>query len=162
MINIKNLRVLVHPNKNLRQVAEPIDKITDEIKNVAERMFHLMSSLGGIGLAAPQVGLPWQMFVMDTKYTGKMVAINPVLSGFFGGLCIAEEGCLSLPGLLCDVSRPRIATLSGLNERGEPFCRVGKDIVSRCWFHELDHCQGVMIIDKAIGEPRVSQKRYAH
>jgi peptide deformylase len=162
VINVKKLRILTHPNEALRKVCEPVDKVTGEVSSVISRMFQLMSQSNGMGLAAPQVGLPWQMFVMNSVYTGRMVAINPILSGSYGGLVVDKEGCLSLPGFRYSVSRPKIATLSGLDEKGQPFCRVGKDIVSRCWFHEWDHCQGILIIDKAIGLPEQARKRPAH
>lgn len=154
MIEVKKLRIVVHPHEALRKKAEPIDKVTDEVRSVANRMFQLMKQMKGLGLAAPQVGLPWRMFVMDSPQTGPSVYINPKFTSHFGGKEIGPEGCLSIPGVICEVSRSRVISIAGLDQRGNEFLTTATGEVARCWQHEVDHLDGVLIIDKAVGPVR--------
>lgn len=125
-------------------------------------MIELMREEEGIGLAAPQVGLPWRMFVAhvpedDTRSTSDeppsasheaQVYINPELFDLRGEMVSLEEGCLSLPDIRGEIVRPHFASIRALDESGEPFTRHAQGLLSRCWQHEIDHLEGVLIIDR--------------
>ncbi|MFU8828827.1 MAG: peptide deformylase [Phycisphaerales bacterium] len=163
-VNASQLRIVKYPAEVLRRKASPIAEITDEVREVAKRMIDLMYEAEGIGLAAPQVGLEWRMFVLDipedeegersaetqpmTATTGPMVFINPTVSGFSRDLVIYDEGCLSLPHITGEVRRPSICTVSATRPDGESFTVQADGLLSRCIQHEFDHLDGTLIIDK--------------
>ncbi len=146
--------------------------VTDEVRAVADRMLELMFDAPGIGLAAPQVGLSWRMFVCHvlpedreesaiedagdskgaatprTSTAEPMVFINPVLSDPVGPVEWGNEGCLSLPQITGDVQRPRTITVRALDREGEPFTLTATGLLARCVQHEYDHLDGVLILDK--------------
>jgi peptide deformylase len=156
------LSILSYPAPALRQKAEPVAEVTDEVRRVAERMVQLMFEADGIGLAAPQVGLPWRMFVCHvppdeerspesdpvSATASPQVYINPVLSAPSGSLVSYEEGCLSLPEIRGDVQRPEQVTISALDAQGRAFTKTATGLLARCWQHETDHLDGVLIIDR--------------
>jgi peptide deformylase len=125
-------------------------------------MVELMRKEEGIGLAAPQVGLPWRLFIADVPPTdgrsaeadpptatqGVQVYINPRLAAPTGAPEAAEEGCLSLPDIRGEVIRPPMITISAINLEGQPFTRTAAGLLARCWQHEMDHLDGTLIIDK--------------
>jgi len=107
------LTIVHYPHPTLRQQAEPIAEVTGEVKAVAAKLIELMHQAPGVGLAAPQVGLPWRMFVANP--TGEegddRVYINPELINAGGGNAARDEGCLSLPGVTVEVTRPNQITI---------------------------------------------------
>ena len=143
-----------------------------EVRAVAARMLELMFEVEGIGLAAPQVGLPWRMFVCfvpesedrsptddpPTASGEPSVYINPTLSGFSRDLVPYEEGCLSLPEITGDVRRPSQVTIDALDENGRPFTARSADLLARCWQHEMDHLDGVLIIDRMTPASRLKNR----
>lgn len=161
-INPALLHVLTYPDPALRKRAAEIPELTDEVRAVAVRMVELMRQEEGIGLAAPQVGLSWRMFVVDvppgdgrspedspaTATTGVRYYINPRFSNPVGPPEPAEEGCLSLPDIRGDVLRPPVITISATDLEGKQFTQTGTGLLARCWQHEMDHLDGVLIIDK--------------
>lgn len=154
--------VIVHyPHPVLRQKAEAIAEVTEEVKAVAEKMIELMHEAPGVGLAAPQVGLPWRMFVANP--TGEAgddrVYINPELSEAGGGNAARDEGCLSLPGVTVEVTRPAEIKIRATNLEGKAFEDAGDDLIARIWQHEYDHLDGVLIIDKMSPMDRMANKR---
>lgn len=160
-----NLLIHDYPHPVLRKVAKPIPAVTDEVRAVARKMIEMMYDEEGIGLAGPQVGLSWRIFVshvpekegrkaapkppdLPSATTGPLVYINPVLSAPSNELEPYEEGCLSLPEIRGDVIRPTSITISALDIEGQPFTQTGTGLLARCWQHEYDHLDGVLIIDK--------------
>ena len=190
-----SLRIVNYPDPVLLHKAMPITGFGPEVEAVARRMVDLMFEAEGIGLAAPQVGLPWRLFVChvpayqpDPKQTegervparspddtpptatrAPRVYINPVISGFAGPLLPYEEGCLSLPDITGEVLRPERATIRAFDEQGREFTQEGAGLLARCWQHELDHLEGVLILSrmsqvsrmKARGAVRDLEKRAA-
>ena len=146
------LKIIQYPHPCLRHPAKTLKKVDAELRKMIEEMFVAMYESRGIGLAAPQVDLPYRMFVVnvtgDVEQKDKeMVFINPVLSQPKGS-AEAEEGCLSLPGLYADVRRPEkitvnAYTLSGLEINGE-----FDGLMARVIQHETDHLNGVLFIDR--------------
>lgn len=155
------LKIVLHPHPVLRMRALPIERMTDEIRAVAVRMIELMHEAPGVGLAAPQVGLPWRMFVAnDTREPGNdKVFINPVLSEPTREVDDYEEGCLSLPGVTAHIRRPKGVTIDAIDLDGKPFRLVSNDFAARVWQHENDHLDGVMILDRMTPIDRMANRR---
>ncbi|MFG0285578.1 MAG: peptide deformylase [Phycisphaerales bacterium JB039] len=157
-----NLRIELYPAPCLRQVAAPVEQITPEVRQAVARMAELMYDAEGIGLAAPQVGLAWRIFVChvppsEDRSCGEdpptandrlEVFINPVIEATEGAPEPFEEGCLSLPDIRGDVLRPPIVTLSATDIEGQRFTRRAGGLLGRCWLHEFDHLEGVLILDR--------------
>lgn len=156
------LHILHYPAPALRQRACEISEVTDEIRAVARRMVEMMFEADGVGLAAPQVGLSWRLFVAHIPPDDQRrsdahpaeataqptVYINPVISNPVGPLQAAEEGCLSLPEITGDVYRPAVVTVTAQDLEGRTFAQTGAGLLARCWQHEFDHLEGVLILDR--------------
>lgn len=166
-ISARDLTVRTYPDGVLRVKAEPVEPGREDLPAVVARMFELMDAEEGIGLAAPQVGLSWRLFVVDVPEStrepirsaspaeglpsatrGRVVYINPVISEPGGPLAKSEEGCLSLPEIRGDVLRPRDVTITAVGLDGKPFTQRATGLLARCWQHELDHLDAVLIIDR--------------
>jgi len=172
VINPATLRIRTYPDPVLRERARPVPTVTAEVRAVAARMLELMNEVEGIGLAAPQVGLPWRMFVCfvpesedrspkdnpPTASAAPAVYINPRLSAFSRDLVPYDEGCLSLPDINGEVRRPSQVTIDALDEHGKPFTARAADLLARCWQHEMDHLDGVLIIDKMTPASRLKNR----
>ena len=109
-------------------------------------MANTMLEKNGIGLAAPQVGLPYRMFVMRT-HPEVLGIFNPILVDFSEEQIILEEGCLSFSNLLIKVKRPRKIRARFTNPDGQTETRVFDGITARCFLHELDHLNGTTMLD---------------
>ncbi len=160
-VQIDSLAIVHYPEPVLREKARPIERVDDEVRAVARRMIELMHLAPGVGLAAPQVGLPWRMFVANP--TGEegddRVYINPELTALAGGNAAREEGCLSLPGVTVEVTRPAEATIRALNIEGNALEESADDLLARIWQHEYDHLEGVLIIDNMSAMDRMANRR---
>lgn len=148
--------IVLYPSPALRRMAQPIPAVTDLVRQVAARMVELMHAAPGVGLAGPQVGLDWRIFVANP--TGQpaddRVYINPVLTGPSREQDDEEEGCLSLPGIRGEIRRPRQITIEATDLDGRRFTATSDDLEARVWQHECDHLDGVLIIDRM---PRVDR-----
>ncbi len=135
-------------------------EIDASVQAVAARMIALMREANGLGLAAPQVGLPWRMFVTSggEDYPDR-VYINPTLSVVNTELVLKEEGCLSLPGINVELRRPKAATINALNLAGQPFKLSDDDVLARVWQHELDHLEGILILDRMSPMDRLATRK---
>jgi len=144
------LSIVIYPHPSLRRKAQPIDEVTDEVRAIAQRMLELMHEAEGVGLAGPQVDLPWRIFVSNSRQEGDgdRVYINPVLKSPTGQFEIHEEGCLSLPQIYGDVRRPSTITIEALDLNGTPFTMTAEGYLARIWQHEFDHLNGVLILDR--------------
>lgn len=176
-VDPSTLHILHYPAAVLRQKAKPIAEVTDEVRAVAEKMIQLMFEDEGIGLAAPQVGLSWRMFVAhvpdsedpdDERSLNSdpvsatrepVVYINPVLSEPERDLVPWDEGCLSLPNIRGEVRRPSAITISALNLKGERFTHRASGLLARCWQHEVDHLDGVLILDRMTQMSKMKNKQ---
>jgi peptide deformylase len=132
----------------LRQRAEEVEEIDDDLRELAEEMFETMYTEEGIGLAAPQVGVSKRLFVMDLREdgAGPQAVVNPVIVEHSGSER-GEEGCLSLPGLVGAVERPARIVVEGLDLDGKPLRIEASELLARCIQHEIDHLDGVLFID---------------
>lgn len=160
-VDPKRLRIVTYPASVLRIRAIPIKTITPEVKAVAQKMLELMHEAPGVGLAGPQVGLSWRIFVACTTGDAKddQVFINPVLSDPGRELEEYEEGCLSIPGVTAAVRRPKQITISALDLDGNPIRLTSDALPARVWQHETDHLDGTLIIDKMSPMDRLANQR---
>lgn len=140
----------------LRKRCKPIASITDEIKKLAQSMIATMDEHDGIGLAAPQVGYDIRLFVLRNyiglennkwKLSEPKVYINPKLSFPNKRLVVEEEGCLSLPKLLCKIARPDFVIVKAVDLDGNCFIEEVDSYNARVCMHENDHLNGVLFID---------------
>jgi peptide deformylase len=132
---------------------QPCEALTDfqnpELTEVIEGMFETMYAAKGVGLAAPQIGLSWQLTVIDTSCgedpAARLVLINPQIV-HREGKQTGEEGCLSIPGFREDVTRARKVTVRARNAKGEEIEATGEDLLARAMQHEIDHLHGVLFL----------------
>ena len=143
-MSILDIRVLGDPV--LRKPTKRVTKITDELKQLIADMFETMYAAEGIGLAAPQVGRTERLAVVDVD-GARFTLINPEVLSSDGADEKAEEGCLSIPDIYGDVERPGTVTIRATDEHGAEFEATGKDLLGRCFQHEIDHLDGKLFID---------------
>jgi|SRR5262252_7091925 len=143
--------ILILPDRRLRQVSEPVKKITSEIKSLVEDMFETMYAAPGIGLAAIQVGVPKRVVTMDiAKREGETeprVFINPEITWSSDDPSVYEEGCLSIPDVHEDVERPAKVRFKYLDLDGKAHEVEAEGLFATCIQHEVDHLNGVLFID---------------
>ena len=120
-------------------------------------MIDTMYAAPGIGLAAPQIGVPLRIFVVDLSVGHNvgdlMVFVNPVFIEL-DGVQLEEEGCLSVPGFNATVARPSRAVIKGLDRTGVEQTVEGKDLLARAFQHEMDHLDGKLFLDRVRGIKR--------
>ncbi len=135
----------------LRQQCTPVEleEINDELRKTIAEMFDTMISADGVGLAAPQVGIPKRFFVIMSDDDIKRVFINPVITKTSTETCSYDEGCLSIPGVSESITRPASISITALNENGKRFTMENVDgLLARIIQHENDHLDGVLYIDR--------------
>jgi peptide deformylase len=144
----------------LRTKARPVERFDDTLRDEIERMGELMHDALGVGLAATQVGVLHRLLVYRTQPESPVAAlINPEIEWRGDEQEEAEEGCLSLPAVLVDVERPVYVRVRALNERGEPVTVEASGLEARVIQHEIDHLDGVLILDRTSREQRKEAMR---
>jgi peptide deformylase len=143
----KELKIRIYGDSVLSKVAKPVLKITPEHRELLSRMAQLMYEVSGVGLAANQIGVRESMFVADVG-SGLYKLINPKIVRLEGAQ-VMEEGCLSVPGIAVKIKRAKKVKLQALNESGEPVLIEAEDLLARVFQHELDHLNGILIINRA-------------
>lgn len=131
----------------LKEICKPIEKIDKRLKKMLDDMTETMYEADGVGLAAPQVGLPLRMAVIDVG-EGLLEMINPVIVERTGSEK-DTEGCLSVPDIYGEVERSASVTVEFLNRRNKKQRLKADKLLARAIQHELDHLDGVLFIDKA-------------
>jgi peptide deformylase len=149
--------IVVYGDAVLRKMAEPIDKSYPQISELIRDMFDTLAHAEGVGLAAPQVGLPIRLFIVDLSILGddepsfadfKKVMINPLITSFEGELLAQEEGCLSIPGISETVKRSDKITIEYYDENWQKHIEEYSGFPSRVMQHEYDHIEGHVFVDK--------------
>jgi peptide deformylase len=146
------MKIVKYPHPALRHPAKPVASIDGALRKIVAQMLELMYDQKGLGLAAPQVDLPFQLFVMNPKGIEpehrhlQRVFINPVLSER-KGLVEGEEGCLSFPELFQKVRRAKQIRVQAYDENGQLIDRTLTDLEARVVQHETDHLHGKLFID---------------
>ncbi len=153
------LEIVNYPHPTLRWKSKPVKRVDDELRSVVRRMFELMYSARGIGLAANQVNLPLRLFVLNLKSDPdegqELVFINPVLSRP-KGIEEAEEGCLSFPQLYGPVTRPKQIHVSAFGIDGRPIDQDLDGLYARAVQHETDHLDGILFTDRLSSTNRLA------
>jgi peptide deformylase len=145
--------VLKFPDKRLKEISIPIEKISDEIRELASDMLEVMYDEPGIGLAAPQVGAAVRLIVVDTEWTADdaernpFVLVNPEIVESSGKI-VWNEGCLSVPDFEADVERASHVKLRATNLEGEDLEISASELQAVCFQHEIDHLDGILFIDR--------------
>jgi peptide deformylase len=135
------------PHPVLRQKAAPISKITKKTQDLVDTMLRIMRAANGIGLAAPQLGISQRIIVVAPEGMKPTALINPRVVKSDGSE-VGEEGCLSIPGLYGDVTRPATVEVEALDRKGHKISLSLKGMKARVVQHEIDHLDGILFIDK--------------
>ena len=142
---------LLHPDKKLKKICEPVLEITDEIKNISTKMLETMYDASGIGLAAPQIGVLKRFFVMDCSKNETspepLVFINPEIVWLSEEKNTHEEGCLSIPEIYGEIERPARVKIRSMDLHGSENEYELDGIMATCAQHEIDHLNGVLFVD---------------
>ena len=143
------LTILSFPDPRLRTIAQPIAKVTDEIRQLAADMFETMYEAPGIGLAATQVDHHIQLIVMDLSESKDqpLVFINPKITPLTEETQPYEEGCLSVPQIYDKVERPSRVKIEAMNLEGEQFEIETDGLLAICIQHEMDYLSGKLFVD---------------
>ncbi len=153
-------KVLTFGDPVLRSRASEVTEFGPELAADAERMVAIMRDAMGVGLAATQLGALRRLLVFQAGADARATAVvNPVLEWLSEDLATAEEGCLSLPGIGVDVERPLHARVSGVDVTGEPLLLEASGLEARVLQHEIDHLDGVLILDRTVREQRKGAMR---
>jgi len=145
--------VLQFPDLRLKRVSQPVERITDELRALAADMLEVMYDEPGIGLAAPQLGEPVRLIVMDTDWTEEgaerqpLVMLNPEIIEREGTL-VWTEGCLSVPDFTAEVERAARVTVRGIDLEGRELRIDAEELKAVCFQHEIDHLDGILFIDR--------------
>jgi peptide deformylase len=149
--------ILKYGADSLHDKAVEVGNITPDVLAIVGDMIDTMYAAPGVGLAAPQIGIPLRIFVVDVSVgrdpNGLIVMINPQFV-VREGMQLEEEGCLSLPGFEATVVRPTRAVVKGLDRDGAEQQREGVGLLARAFQHEMDHLDGKLFIDHLRGIKR--------
>ena len=144
-------KILTEPNKLLRQVSKPVEKVGDEERTLMNDMLDTMYAAPGIGLAAIQIGVPKRIIVMDiSKDKNKKEPkyfVNPVIKNKNIEKVKYEEGCLSVPDQFAEIERPKSCEVEYLDYNGEKKILKAEGLLATCIQHEMDHLEGILFID---------------
>jgi peptide deformylase len=147
--------IIILPDKQLRLISKPIEKVTPEIRKLADDMFETMYDAPGIGLAAIQIAQPLRLITMDLAKPDQdgetkpepRVFINPEIIASSEDLSVYEEGCLSIPEYYEEVERPAKVRVRYMDLDGKVHEEDAEGLYATCIQHEIDHLNGVLFID---------------
>src|SRR5512145_1702852 len=142
--------ILLYPDKRLETPCDPVEAFdTADLRQLVDDMFETMYFKGGVGLAAPQIGVLKQVLVIDRSAgkdpAQKIVLINPKITET-EGIQNGAEGCLCFPGFMEQVTRAMAVTVEGRNVLGESVQLQGDGLLARAFQHEIDHLNGILFI----------------
>ena len=144
-------KILTEPNKILRQVSLPVEKVGNEERQLMDDMLETMYEAKGIGLAAIQIGVPKRIIVMDlSKEEGKKEPryfVNPIIKNKSEKISTYEEGCLSVLSVFYEVDRPSTCEVEYLDYNGDKKILKADGLLATCIQHEMDHLEGILFID---------------
>lgn len=152
-----SIKLIHYPHPVLRYKSKPIARVNAELKSLIDEMFEIMYEFRGVGLAANQVNLPIRLFIANAsgeKTEGpELVFINPVIVKA-NGSAVAEEGCLSLPGINGEVKRNKSLQINAYDMGGNEINTEVDGFLARIIQHEIDHLDGVLFIDRVTEESK--------
>ena len=143
--------ILTEPNKLLRQVSKPVEKVSKNEQILMDNMLDTMYAANGIGLAAIQIGVPKRIIVMDLSKDPKRKEpryfVNPVIKNKNLEKATYEEGCLSVPNQFAEIDRPKQCDVEYLDYNGKKQLLKADGLLATCIQHEMDHLEGILFID---------------
>ena len=149
--------ILRYGEQPLHKPADLFPVVDDSVLHLVNDMIETMYAAPGVGLAAPQIGVPLRIFVVDPSVgrtpSDLLVMINPIFVER-EGMQLEEEGCLSVPGFNATVVRPSRAVVKGLDRTGAEHIVEGRDLLARAFQHEMDHLDGMVFVDRLRGIKR--------
>jgi len=152
-----SIKLIHYPHPVLRHKSKPIARVNAELKSLVNEMFEIMYEFRGVGLAATQVNLPVRLFIAnpsgDKEEGPELVFINPVIVKA-NGSAVAEEGCLSLPGINGEVKRNKSLQINAYDMSGNEINTAIDGFLARIIQHEIDHLDGVLFIDRMTEESK--------
>ena len=142
--------IITEPDKILRKISSPVQKVGDTERKIMDDMIETMYSANGIGLAAIQIGIPKRIIVIDLKIENKknpLFFVNPVIKNKDNLKSTYEEGCLSVPNQFAEIDRPKKCDVEYLDYNGEKKILKAEGLLATCIQHEMDHLEGILFID---------------
>ncbi|MBE7041959.1 MAG: peptide deformylase [Ruminococcaceae bacterium] len=139
------------PDEVLTKKCREVTEFDQRLFTLLDDMYDTMKEKNGVGLAAPQVGILRRVAVIDIG-EGKIELVNPKIIARSKETEVTDEGCLSLPGAVGSVERPKSVTVIAQDRNGKEFQIVGKGLLARAFCHEIDHLDGVMYTTHVQGE----------
>ena len=143
--------ILTEPNKLLRQISQPVEKVTKDEQSLMDDMLDTMYAANGIGLAAIQIGVPKRIIVMDLSKNSEKKEpryfVNPVIKNKDLKKATYEEGCLSVPNQFAEIDRPIKCEVEYLDYDGKKKILKADGLLATCIQHEMDHLEGILFID---------------
>ena len=159
------LNILIYPDEKLKQVSQPVEEFSEDLKNFIENLEETFRSFPGcVGIAAPQVGRFERIVLVDISHKPKhvnhgfLVLINPEVT-FYEGSSLGREGCLSVPDFIGKVERAKSITLKALNQKGEKLELQISGYEARAVQHEIDHLDGKLFLDRLVSRRNGLSKR---
>lgn len=131
----------------LKEICKPVDRVDSKLRKLLDDMADTLYDANGVGLAAPQVGIPIRVVVIDVG-DGLIEMVNPVIK-YREGEQLGAEGCLSVPGIFGDVKRAEVVKVEFTDRKNKRKVLTGSGLLARCIQHELDHLEGRLFIDIA-------------
>ncbi|OGO00020.1 MAG: peptide deformylase [Chloroflexi bacterium RBG_13_52_14] len=147
------------PDPVLRQKAKRVSSIDTSIERLIDNMLETLPAVSGLGLAAPQVGVPLRVAVIqmpEEEEGGEIVLINPVIVKKSGERLV-DEGCLSIPGYRGEIKRSVSITIKGRNRQGKEFRLKATELLAQALEHEIDHLNGILYIDHLESPDKLSR-----
>lgn len=153
-------------DRALRQANKRVAQVNAEVRQLIRDMLQTMYSADGIGLAAPQVAAQKQLIVIDCEpdepANPPLILINPTIKKFSSDICVAQEGCLSIPDVFLDVKRPEAIEVLYKDEQGRPQGLQATGLLARVIQHEVDHLNGVLFVDRVENSLILNQELAKH
>ncbi len=144
-------KIITEPNKILRQISKPVNKIGKSEQLIMDDMLETMYSANGIGLAAIQIGIPKRIIVLDISKNKEkknpIYFVNPVIKNKNKEHSTYEEGCLSVPNYFAEIGRPKKCEIEYLDYNGQKKILNAEGLLATCIQHEMDHLEGILFID---------------
>jgi peptide deformylase len=159
-IDVDKCDITFYPARVLSKPAQPVEKIDENIRQLVEKMTDIMIERKGVGLAAPQAGVPLRLFIISLTGTRDSVRayVNPTVTTH-GDLDEVEEGCLSVPGVWAKIRRYKKATVTATDLEGREFTEEAEGLYARALQHEYDHIEGMVIVNRMGSAARIAHRR---
>ncbi len=161
MTDAEKCRITHYPAKVLTGRAQPVEKIDDNIRQLVEKMTDIMLKNKGIGLAAPQAGVPLRLFItsLDRTRENVKVYINPTVTLTTDELDPMDEGCLSVPGVYTKIRRYKKCKVTATDLDGNEFTEEAEGLPARALQHEYDHIEGITIADRMGSAAKIAHRQ---